>query len=96
MLCGGKQQVDLANTNSLEYDELAKFAVDEHNNHQNSLEKLKFSKLVSAHTQVVQGTMYHLVIEVEEGAQPKQYEAKVWVKSWEKFKKLEEFKPKEA
>jgi hypothetical protein len=34
MLCGGKQQVDLANTNSLEYDELAKFAVDEHNNHQ--------------------------------------------------------------
>ena len=57
------------------------------------MEKLKFSKLVSAHTQVVQGTMYHLVIEAE-GSQPKQYEAKVWVKSWENFKKLEEFKPK--
>lgn len=55
---------------------------------------MKFSKLVSAHTQVVQGTMYHLVIEVEEKGQPKEYEAKVWVKPWEKFKKLEEFKPK--
>ena len=34
MACGGKKEVDLANTNSLEYDELAKFAVDEHNKHE--------------------------------------------------------------
>lgn len=61
---------------------------------QNSLEKMTFSKVVSAHKQVVQGTMYHLVIEVTEASKPKEYEAKVWVKPWEDFKKLEEFKPK--
>ena len=61
---------------------------------QNSVEKLTFSKVVSAHKQVVQGTMYHLVIEVTEDNKPKEYEAKVWVKPWENFKKLEEFKPK--
>lgn len=61
---------------------------------QNSLEKLTFSKVVSAHKQVVQGTMYYLVIEVTEDNKPKEYEAKVWVKPWENFKKLEEFKPK--
>ncbi len=60
---------------------------------QNSLDKLSFSKVVSARTQVVQGTMYHLTIEVQEGGNPRLYDAKVWVKPWENFKKLEEFKP---
>ena len=55
---------------------------------------MTFSKVVSAHKQVVQGTMYHLVIEVMEASKPKEYEAKVWVKPWENFKKVEEFKPK--
>jgi len=93
--------VDL-NSNSLEIDELAKFAVSEHNNsNQNSVQdvpakKLSFSKVISAHTQVVQGTMYHLVIEAEEASKPGQYEAQVWVKPWENFKKLHEFKPKEV
>jgi hypothetical protein len=40
--------------------------------------------------------MYPLVIEAEEASPPKQYEAKVWVKAWEQFKKLEEFKPKQG
>jgi flavin-binding protein dodecin len=80
-------------SNSLEIDELAKFAVDEHNGRENSLDKLSFCKVVSARTQVVQGTMYHLTIEVQEGGNPKLYDAKVWVKPWENFKKLEEFKP---
>lgn len=52
--------------------------------------------MVSAHTQVVQGTMYHLLIEVEEESKPKHYEAKVWVKTWEHFKKLESFTPKDG
>lgn len=34
MMTGGKKAVDLADTNSLEYDELANFAVDQHNNQQ--------------------------------------------------------------
>jgi hypothetical protein len=61
---------------------------------QSSLPKIAFSKVVSAHTQVVQGSMYHLLIEVEEESKPKQYEAKVWVKPWQNFKQLLEFKPK--
>jgi hypothetical protein len=96
MLAGGKQEVDLQNNNNLEIDEMAKFAVAEHNDRENSLEKLTFSKVVSCHTQVVAGTMYHLVIEVEEGSSIKPYEARVWVKPWQNFKKLEEFKLKDA
>jgi hypothetical protein len=92
-MLGGKTEVPAA-ANDLEVEELANYAVNEHNNQQNSLEKLTFSKVVSAHKQVVQGTMYYLVIEVTEDNKPKEYEAKVWVKPWENFKKLEEFKPK--
>ncbi|CAM6027322.1 unnamed protein product [Sphagnum balticum] len=80
-------------SNDLEVEELANFAVTEHNNQTNTLEKLTFSKVVSAKKQVVQGTMYHLTIEVQEAGNPKLYDAKVWVKPWENFKKLEEFKP---
>lgn len=40
--------------------------------------------------------MYHLLIEVEEESKPKHYEAKVWVKTWEHFKKLESFTPKDG
>ncbi len=60
---------------------------------QNTLENLTFSKVVSAKKQVVQGTLYHLTIEVQEAGNPKLYDAKVWVKPWENFKKLEDFKP---
>jgi hypothetical protein len=95
-LAGGKRPVDLQNCNNLEIDELAKFAVSEHNNQETNAPKKSFSKVVSAHTQVVQGTMYHLLIEVEEENKPKHYEAKVWVKTWEHFKKLESFTPKDA
>jgi len=91
-MLGGIKEVGNV-SNSLEMDELAKFAVDEHNGRENSLDTLSFSKLVSARTQVVQGTMYYLTIEVQEDGNPKLYEAKVWVKPWENFKKLEEFKP---
>jgi len=63
---------------------------------QNSLEKIKFSKVVSCQKQVVAGIMYHLVIEVEEKSQPKHYDAKVWAKPGGAPKKLEEFKPKDG
>ncbi|XP_024384957.1 cysteine proteinase inhibitor A [Physcomitrium patens] len=95
-MLGGKKEVDVQDTNSLEIDELANFAVSEHNNRQNSLEKMNLSKVISCHKQVVSGLMYHFVLEVEQGSQPKQYEAKVWVKPGGASKKLEEFKPKDA
>ncbi|KAL4567538.1 hypothetical protein LXL04_023125 [Taraxacum kok-saghyz] len=80
--------------NSLEIDNLAKFAVDEHNKKQNAL--LEFGKVVNAKEQVVQGKMYYITIEVKEGGENKTYEAKVWVKPWEDFKELQEFKAVDA
>ncbi|WVZ60401.1 hypothetical protein U9M48_010428 [Paspalum notatum var. saurae] len=81
------------NENDLHLQELARFAVDEHNNKANAL--LGYEKLVKAKTQVVAGTMYYLTIEVKDGEAKKLYEAKVWEKPWENFKALQEFKPVE-
>ncbi|KAL6009865.1 Cysteine proteinase inhibitor 6 [Asimina triloba] len=81
---------DSSNQNSLDLEQLARYAVDEENKKQNSL--LEFSRLVSAKEQVVAGTMHILTIEVTEAGKKKLYEAKVWVKPWMDFKKLEEFK----
>lgn len=90
-LLGGKK--DLGNVNNdLEAEELAKYAVNQYNSQSNSVAPLSFSKVISAKSQVVQGTMYHLKIEAHQGDQAKHWDARVWVKPWENFKKLEEFK----
>ncbi|KAK9059073.1 hypothetical protein SSX86_021692 [Deinandra increscens subsp. villosa] len=82
--------------NSLEIDSLAQFAVDEHNKKQNAL--LQFEKVVNTKQQVVQGTMYYITLEANDGGgqNKKTYEAKVWVKPWQNFKELQEFKPVDA
>ncbi|KAJ7559840.1 hypothetical protein O6H91_04G105200 [Diphasiastrum complanatum] len=90
-LLGGKFQAD-GEENSLEIEDIAKFAVDEYNGRQNSVENVSYVRVVSAKKQVVAGTMYHLTIEVLSEDQPKLYEAKVWAKPWEQHKTLEEFK----
>nr|ABK26812.1 unknown [Picea sitchensis] len=79
--------------NSIETLDLGRFAVDEHNKQQNG--DITFRRVVAAQEQVVAGTMYHLTIEAEDGDHPKLYKAKVWVKPWENFKRLEDFKPVE-
>ncbi|OIC50363.1 hypothetical protein A7L55_19920 [Acinetobacter baumannii] len=79
--------------NSIETLDLGRFAVDEHNKQQNG--DISFRRVVAAKEQVVAGTMYHLTIEAEDGDKPKLYTAKVWVKPWENFKRLQEFKPVE-
>nr|AWB97031.1 cystatin-like protein [Agapanthus praecox subsp. orientalis] len=76
--------------NSVEVEELARFAVDEHNKKENAL--LEFGRLVKAKEQVVAGTMYHLTVEAIEAGKKKIYEAKVWVKPWLNFKELQEFR----
>ncbi|KAE8653481.1 cysteine proteinase inhibitor A [Cucumis sativus] len=86
---GGIKEVP-SNENSIEVDELARFAVDEHNKKENSL--LEFSKVVKVKEQVVAGTVYYITVEVTEGGQKKVYEAKIWVKQWQNFKQLQEFK----
>ncbi|XP_042461527.1 cysteine proteinase inhibitor A-like [Zingiber officinale] len=76
--------------NSTEIQELARFAVDEHNKKQNAL--LEFARVVKAREQVVAGTLHHLTVEAIEGGEKKLYEAKVWVKPWLNFKQVEEFR----
>ncbi|XP_057786581.1 cysteine proteinase inhibitor A-like isoform X2 [Salvia miltiorrhiza] len=76
--------------NSLEIEDIGRFAVQEHNKNQNTL--LEFGRVVNAKEQVVAGKMYHLTVEAVDGGQNKIYEAKVWVKPWMNFKQLQEFK----
>ncbi|XP_042488238.1 cysteine proteinase inhibitor-like [Macadamia integrifolia] len=77
--------------NSVETDELARFAIDEYNKKQNKV--VEFGRVVNVKEQVVTGTIYYLTLEVVEGGKKTIYEAKVWVKPWMNFKELQEFKP---
>ncbi|KAE8717877.1 Cysteine proteinase inhibitor 6 [Hibiscus syriacus] len=75
--------------NSAELENLARFAVDEHNKKGNAM--VEFVRLVKASEQVVAGTLHHLTVEAMDAGK-KLYEAKVWVKPWMDFKELQEFK----
>ncbi|XP_021813006.1 cysteine proteinase inhibitor A-like isoform X2 [Prunus avium] len=79
-----------ASENSLETEDLARFAVQDHNNKENAL--LEFVRVVKAKEQVVAGTLHHLTIEAIDAGKKKLYEAKVWVKPWMGFKEVQEFK----
>ncbi|XP_076934929.1 cysteine proteinase inhibitor A-like [Bidens hawaiensis] len=85
-LAGGITGVE----NSAEIDELARFAIDEHNKKESA--SLEFGKVIEAKQQVVQGTMYYITLEATDGGDKKTYEAKVWVKPWENFRELQELK----
>ncbi|XP_062166277.1 cysteine proteinase inhibitor 12-like [Alnus glutinosa] len=76
--------------NSAEIDNLARFAVQEHNNKENTI--LEFTRVLKAKEQVVAGKLYHLTLEAIDAGKKKIYEAKVWVKPWMNFKQLQEFK----
>ncbi|URE26878.1 Cystatin domain [Musa troglodytarum] len=66
-----------------EIEQLARFAVDEHNKKRNTL--LEFARVVNAREQVVVGTLHHLTVEVIDAGKKKIYEAKVWIKPWLKL-----------
>uniref|UniRef100_A0A0C9QS49 Cysteine proteinase inhibitor n=1 Tax=Wollemia nobilis TaxID=56998 RepID=A0A0C9QS49_9CONI len=90
---GGKRPVQ-GIENSVEINEVGRYAVEEHNKQQNA--DLSFLRVAKAQQQTVAGTMYYLTVEAKGlDGNPKLYDAKVWVKPWEHFKKLEEFKPAE-
>nr|GLL32455.1 cysteine proteinase inhibitor A-like [Ipomoea trifida] len=76
--------------NNLEIEELARFAVTENNKKANS--ELEFEKVLNVKTQVVAGTIYDITLVASDGGEKKVYEAKIWVKPWENFKELQEFK----
>ncbi|KAA3478372.1 cysteine proteinase inhibitor 12-like [Gossypium australe] len=76
--------------NSAELENLARFAVDEHNKKEKGM--VEFVRVVKATEQVVAGTLHHLTVEAIDGGKKKLYEAKVWVKPWMNVKELQEFK----
>ncbi|KAI3829042.1 hypothetical protein L1987_03156 [Smallanthus sonchifolius] len=86
-VCGG---VTAGVDNSVDIDGLAKFAIDEHNKKENVV--LEFVKVTETKQQVVEGTVYIITLEANDGGEKKTYEAKVWVKPWENFKEFQELK----
>ncbi|KAK4756006.1 hypothetical protein SAY87_009763 [Trapa incisa] len=76
--------------NSVVVEDLARFAVQEHNKKENAV--LEFGRVVKAQEQVVAGTLHHLTIEAMDAGKELLYEAKVLVKPWLNFKELQEFK----
>ncbi|MCO5594081.1 hypothetical protein L7F22_048102 [Adiantum nelumboides] len=92
---GSARQKEVPTTqNDLEVQNLAKFVVDEHNSRKNS--DLEYAGIVLAHKKVVAGLMYHLKLRASSGGNVNVYEAKVWIKPWEKFKSLEHFERVES
>ncbi|CAI9756662.1 unnamed protein product [Fraxinus pennsylvanica] len=86
-LVGGWRPIE--NLNDPNVQKIAKYAVQEHNKQAKS--KLQFLSVVKGETQVVSGTNYKLVISAKNGAVPHNYQAIVWEKPWEKFRKLTSF-----
>ncbi|KAG6525226.1 cysteine proteinase inhibitor 1-like [Zingiber officinale] len=70
--------------------DIAKFAVDEHNKEATS--QLRLVSVVKGETQVVAGMNYRIILKAGVvGAKVNVYEAVVWEKEWEKFRKLISF-----
>ncbi|OIW04176.1 hypothetical protein TanjilG_00736 [Lupinus angustifolius] len=86
---GGSSVVE-GSQNSLEIENLALFAVQEHNKKQNTV--LEFVKVISAKVQVVSGNLYTITLEATDGGNKKVYETKVLEKLWLNFKEVQEFK----
>ncbi|XP_047326312.1 cysteine proteinase inhibitor 1-like [Impatiens glandulifera] len=69
--------------------EIGKYAISEYNIEAKTT--LEFNSVVKGDTQVVAGTNYRLVIAAKDGEVVGKYEAIVWDKPWEKFRKLISF-----
>ncbi|XP_071709202.1 cysteine proteinase inhibitor A-like [Rutidosis leptorrhynchoides] len=70
--------------------EVAKFALEEHNNDTNS--SLKFERVVKGENQIVGGINWRLTIEVEDDNSIKNCEALVYEQPWEDVRQLSSFK----
>ncbi|PSS04667.1 Cysteine proteinase inhibitor 1 like [Actinidia chinensis var. chinensis] len=93
---GGRKRVaaggwrPIENLNSAEVQDVAQFAVSEHNKQAN--DELQYQSVVRGYTQVVAGTNYRLVIAAKDGAVVGNYEAVVWDKPWMHFRNLTSFR----
>ncbi|XP_068644590.1 cysteine proteinase inhibitor 1-like [Aristolochia californica] len=85
---GWKQIKDVGDAH---VQDVAAFAVAEYNKAEKA--DLVFKKVIRGQTQVVSGVRYRLIVEAAEADVVSRYEAVVWEKVWENFRKLTEFKP---
>lgn len=82
----------IANVNDEHVQELAAFAVSEHNKPQNNGSQLTLVGVVKAEQQVVAGTNYRLKLSVKDASgSTALYQAVVWEKPWQKFRQLTSF-----
>lgn len=91
VIVGGWQPIK--NVNDPSVTEIGAFAVAEYDKTSNA--DLKFIAVVKGETQVVAGIKYRLIVEAKDRSVVKRYEAVVWEKAWENFRKLTSFKPVE-
>ncbi|KAH0664371.1 hypothetical protein KY284_029302 [Solanum tuberosum] len=82
--------INVPNPNSHEFQDLARFAVEDYNNTQNA--HLEFVENLNVKEQLVSGMMYYITLAATDAGNKKEYEAKIWVKEWEDFKKVIDFK----
>ncbi|OEL33564.1 Cysteine proteinase inhibitor 3 [Dichanthelium oligosanthes] len=73
-----------------EADDAARFAVAHHNKNQGAT--LEFTRVLKSKRQVVTGTLHDLILEAADAGKKSLYRAKVWVKPWEDFKSVVEFR----
>ncbi|PUZ66015.1 hypothetical protein GQ55_3G272400 [Panicum hallii var. hallii] len=73
-----------------EAEDAARFAVAHHNKNQGAA--LEFTRVLKSKRQVVTGTLHDLVLEAADAGKKSVYRAKVWVKPWEDFKSVVEFR----
>ena len=53
---------------------------------------LEFTRVLKSKRQVVTGTLHDLILEAADAGKKSLYRAKVWVKPWEDFKSVVEFR----
>ncbi|TVU19346.1 hypothetical protein EJB05_35490 [Eragrostis curvula] len=73
-----------------EAEDAARFAVAQHNRNQGAA--LEFKRVLKSKRQVVTGTLHDLILEAVDAGKKSLYNAKVWVKPWEDFKSVVEFR----
>ncbi|AQK93786.1 Cysteine proteinase inhibitor 3 [Zea mays] len=73
-----------------EAEDAARFAVAYHNRNQGAA--LEFTRVLKSKRQVVTGTLHDLILEAADAGKKSLYRAKVWVKPWEDFKSVVEFR----
>ncbi|CAL0307478.1 unnamed protein product [Lupinus luteus] len=88
-IVGGVTVVE-GSENKLEIQDLARFAVEDHNKKEHA--SLEFVKVISAKEQIVQGVLYYITLEAKDHHRKKIYETKIWDRPWLNLKEVEEFK----